>query len=176
MQKNVPGPCPSCSLEIEFRYQTENIPYFSDILIVSATCPHCGYRYVDTQVLQSAEPSRHTFAVRSSQDLAVRVVRSMTASIAIPELGVEIDPGPACTGFITNVEGVLDRIEQVVIAAEREGDPVQKENARILLGRIMQAREGKLAFTLVIDDPSGNSVIVSEKAEKTALDVRQDNC
>ena len=176
MQKIVPGPCPSCSLEIDFRYQTENIPYFSDILIISANCPHCGYRYVDTQTLASTEPSRHTLAVTSAEDLAIRVVRSMTASLAIPELGVEIDPGPACTGFVTNVEGVLDRIEQVVVAAEREGDPDQKENAKTLLGRLAQAREGNLAFTLILDDPSGNSAILSEKADKSPLEIRTDSC
>jgi len=174
--KTVPGPCPSCSHEIEFRYQTENIPYFSDILIISATCPECGYRYVDTQILAAGEPLRYTFAVTSADDLAVRIVRSMTASVSIPELGVEIDPGPACTGFVTNIEGVLDRIEQVVIAAEREGDPDQKENARRLLGRIAEAREGKLAFTLILDDPMGNSAIISEKAEKVPLDVGTDSC
>ncbi len=171
MLKTVPGPCPTCSEEIEFRYQTENIPYFSDILIISANCPHCGYRYVDTQVLKSAKPARYTLAVSSPEDLAARIVRSMTASLAIPELGVEIDPGPACTGFVSNVEGVLDRIEQVVIGAEREGDPSQKENARTLLKRIGQARDGNLAFTLILDDPSGNSVIVSDKAEKSDLAV-----
>lgn len=176
MQKTIPGPCPSCSHEIEFRYQTENIPYFSDILIISATCPACGYRYVDTQVLGSGEPSRQKIAVTSADDLAVRIVRSMTASVAIPELGVEIDPGPACTGFVTNIEGVLDRIEQVVIAAEREGDSEQKENARVLLGRIAQSREGNLPFTLILDDPMGNSAIISEKAEKTTLEIGTDPC
>jgi len=176
VQRTVPGPCPSCSQEIEFRYQTENIPYFSDILIVSATCPHCGYRYIDTQMLSSSEPTRHTLAVCSLEDLSVRIIRSMTASIAIPELGVEIDPGPACTGFITNVEGVLERIERVVRGAEREGDPGQKENAHALLTSLAKAREGKLPFTLVLDDPSGNSAIISDKAKRSALEIRPEAC
>jgi len=99
----------------------------------------------------------------------------MTASIAIPELGVEIDPGPACTGFITNVEGVLDRIHQVVEATCRWNEGEAKEKACELLERIARAREGNLAFTLVLDDPTGNSAIISEKAEKTVLDVGKDN-
>ena len=52
--------------------------------------------------------------VDSPEDLAIRVVRSMSASLEVPELGVRIDPGPACQGFVSNVEGVLDRIEQIV--------------------------------------------------------------
>ena len=176
MQKIVPGPCPSCSKEIEYRYQTEDIPYFSDILIISANCPHCGYRYVDTQLLKSSEPSKHTLSVTGSGDLATRVIRSMTASIAIPELGVEIDPGPACTGFVTNVEGVLDRIGNVVEATCRWNDGEAKEKACALLEKIAQAREGKFPFTIILSDPSGNSAIISEKAEKTSLDVSTDNC
>jgi len=100
----------------------------------------------------------------------------MTASLSIPELGVEINPGPACTGFVTNVEGVLDRIGQVVEATCRWNEGETKETACALLERIAQAREGKLPFTLVLDDPSGNSAIVSEKAKKTALEIGTDNC
>jgi len=174
--KIVPGPCPSCSNEIEYRYQTEDIPYFSEILIISANCPRCGYRYVDTQLLKAGEPSRHTLPVDNEEDLATRVVRSMTASLSIPELGVAIDPGPACTGFITNVEGVLDRIEQVVQAACRWSEGEKKENACALLERIAQARAGTLPFTLILTDPSGNSAIVSEKATKTPLNVETGNC
>jgi zinc finger protein len=174
--KTVTGPCPSCSHDIEYRYQTEDIPYFSDILIISANCPHCGYRYVDTQLLKSGAPSRHTLRVSCPEDLAVRIVRSMTASLAIPELGVEINPGPACTGFVTNIEGVLDRVGQVVEATCRWNEGETKETACALLERIAQAREGRFPFTLILDDPSGNSAIVSEKAEKTALEIGTDNC
>lgn len=172
----VPGPCASCSHEIEYRYTTETIPYFSDILIISAVCPNCGYRYVDTQLLKSSEPTRHTLSVDGAADLAIRVVRSMTASLSIPELGIEIDPGPACTGFVTNVEGVLDRIEQVVQATCRWNEGEKKENATALLERIAQARQGTFPFTLILDDPSGNSALVSEKARKTPLDKETGNC
>ena len=40
-----------------------------------------------------------------------------------------IDPGPACQGFISNMEGVLDRIETVVTGALNWGNEVEKENA-----------------------------------------------
>ena len=78
MRTIVPGPCPYCNTEIEYLYQTENIPYFSDILIISAVCPTCGYRYVDTQMLKSAGPVRYEMPVTTTEDLNVRVVRSMT--------------------------------------------------------------------------------------------------
>lgn len=176
MRTIVPGTCPSCSKEIEYLYQTEDIPYFSEILIISASCPSCGFRYVDTQLLKSAEPSRHEFFISAADDLAVRVVRSMSGTIRIPELGVQIDPGPACQGFVTNVEGVLDRIEHVVQAALLWADSGERENARLLLDQIARARSGTLPFTLILDDPSGNSAIISEKAQKKPLEVNTENC
>jgi zinc finger protein len=172
----VPGPCPSCSNEIEYIYQTENIPYFSEILIISANCPTCGYRYVDTQLPMSAEPSRYEFSISAAEDLSARVVRSMSGTVKIPELGVQIDPGPACQGFVSNIEGVLDRIEHVVQAALLWTENEERENARALLDRIAQARSGTFPFTLILDDPSGNSAIVSEKAKKKPLDIRAEHC
>jgi len=163
VETRVPGPCPSCNTEIEYLYTTENIPYFSDILIISAICPACGYKFVDTQLLKHGEPARHTFAVESADDLSVRIVRSMSASIEIPELGVRIDPGPQCQGFVSNVEGVLDRIEQVVKGALKWGTDVEKENAAALLADIVKVKAGTFPITVILEDPCGNSGIESER-------------
>ena len=168
VETKVPGPCPSCNTEIEYLYKTENIPYFSDILIISAVCPSCGYKYVDTQLLKHGEPARYTVAIETEEDLAVRVVRSMSASIEIPELGVRIDPGPACQGFISNMEGVLDRIETVVTGALNWGNEVEKENAAALLADIARVKAGTFPVTLILEDPSGNSGIIAEKTVKEA--------
>ena len=170
MQSVVQGRCPYCEREIQYLYQTENIPYFSDILIVSARC-ECGYRHADTMVLADSEPARWELRVEEPEDLMIRVVRSASARVEIPELGVEIDPGPACEGFVSNVEGVLDRIDNVVagVLTWAEGD--ERENALALRERIGWAREGRLPVTLSIEDPSGNSAIVSEKAKKSGIPV-----
>lgn len=166
METRVPGPCPCCNTEIDYLYKTENIPYFSDILIISAICPACGYKFVDTQLLKHGEPSRYTLAVRSADDLSIRIVRSMGASIEIPELGVRIDPGPLCQGFVSNVEGVLDRIEQVVKGALQWGNEVERENAAALLADIVRVKAGTFPITLILEDPDGNSGIESERAVK----------
>lgn len=163
VETKVAGPCPCCNTEIEYLYKTETIPYFSDILIISALCPSCGYRFVDTQLIKHGEPARHRLAIDSADDLAVRVVRSMSASIEIPELGVRIDPGPQCQGFVSNVEGVLDRIEEVVKGALRWGTDVEKENAAALLADIVKVKSGAFPVTLIMEDPCGNSGIESER-------------
>ncbi len=166
MQTVIPGPCPCCNTQIEYLYKTENIPYFSDILIISAVCPECGYKFVDTQLLKHGEPARYTVAIGAEEDLAIRVIRSMSASIEIPELGVRIDPGPQCQGFVSNVEGVLDRIETVVKGALNWGNDVEKENAAALLGDIVKVKAGTFPVTLILEDPCGNSGIESDRAKK----------
>jgi zinc finger protein len=161
----VPGPCPCCNIEIEYIYQTENIPYFSDILIISALCDSCGYKYVDTQLLRDNEPVRFELMVDSPEDLAIRVVRSMSASLEVPEFGVRIDPGPACQGFVSNVEGVLDRIEQIVQGALIWGEEEEQKNARALLKKIERVKDGSLPITLILEDRCGNSAIISDKVQ-----------
>ena len=168
MQKVVQGRCPYCEREIQYLYQTENIPFFSDILIVSGRC-ECGYRHADTMILGEAEPARWEIRVEGPEELSARVVRSASGAVRIPELGVEIDPGPACEGFVSNVEGVLERIEDVVMGVLTWAEGEERENALALRERIALAREGSVPFTLTIEDPTGNSAIVSPKAEKTPL-------
>jgi zinc finger protein len=167
----VPGPCPTCNTEIEYLYTTENIPYFSDILIISAICPSCGYKFVDTQMLKHGEPVRYVYRTATPEDLAVRVMRSMSASIEIPELGVRIDPGPTCQGFVSNIEGVLDRIVQAIGSAIVDGDDEERENARLLLEKIARVKCGELSVTFILEDPNGNSAIVADSAEKSTYTV-----
>ena len=167
MRTVVPGPCPTCNTDIEYLYTTENIPYFSDILIISAICGSCGYKYVDTQLLVANEPVRYEVAVNSEEDLGIRVVRSMSASLEIPELGVRIDPGPACQGFVSNIEGVLDRVEQIVKGALLWGEDEERENARTLLERIEGVKCGAIPITLILEDRCGNSAIIADKAQKS---------
>ena len=168
MQSVVQGRCPYCEREIQYLYKTENIPYFSDILIVSARC-ECGYRHADTMVLAGGEPARWEIQVETPEDLNVRVVRSASARVEIPEFGVEIDPGPACEGFVSNVEGVVERIDDVVSGVLTWAEGEERENALVLRRRIELAREGSMPFTLIIEDPSGNSAIVSEKVKKSGI-------
>ncbi len=174
MRTVVPGPCPQCNTEIEYFYQTENIPYFSDILIISAICSSCGYKYVDTQILQVKEPVRYEVAVDTEEDLRIRVVRSMSASLEIPELGVRVDPGPACQGFVSNIEGILDRVEHIVEGAFLWGEEEERENARSLLEKIDGVKCGTIPITLILEDRCGNSAIIADKAKRSVYTTEMD--
>jgi zinc finger protein len=168
VRRVVPGPCPVCNSEIEYLYQTENIPFFSDILLMTASCG-CGYRLVDTIILGTGDPVRYTLAVETPDDLETKVVRSTTGVIEIPELGMKVEPGPICEAFISNVEGVLYRFESVVDRVLSWAEDEQRENALALKERIGRARDLAFPFTLIIEDPDGNSAIISPKAVQKPL-------
>lgn len=168
MQRIVPGPCPVCAKEISYVYTTEEIPYFSGILIQSASCS-CGFRFTDTIILSEHEPATWEMTVEDEHDLSVRVVRSGTGTIRLPDVGVVIEPGVACDGFVTNVEGVLDRVEEVIDKVIGWSTGEELATAQSLKRKIQLLRDAGEPFTLVIEDPQGNSAIISPKARKTVL-------
>jgi len=165
-----PGTCPACGGEIRIVHHRLEIPHFPDLLLVSIACDTCGYRHTDTIVLGEGDPVRWTVRVEEPGDLAIRVARSTTGTIEIPELGLKVEPGTACEGFVTNIEGILSRFEQAVetILAnpETEGERAAALRMRETIGA---AREVAFPFTVIIEDPAGNSALVSEKAEKMLL-------
>ena len=161
--------CPVCGSCVQMHSNQDNIPYFGDILEVSLFCD-CGFKMVDTIILSQKEPLRHQKRIRNEGDLWARVIRSTSGTIRIPEWGVEIEPGPASEAYITNVEGVIERIQGVVGMARRWSETDDERNkADALLCTMEEAREGRCDFTIVIEDPQGNSAVIGEGVEVTKL-------
>ena len=102
-------------------------------------------------------------------DMEARVVRSTTSTIELPELGILAEPGPICEGFITNVEGVLVRMIDVVNRVISWSEGEELERAEALKVRIEDMRSGNVPFTLVIQDQDGNSAIIHPNAVKSAF-------
>ena len=102
----------------------------------------------------------------SRKDLAMKVVRSSSATIRIPKLGVSIRPRISSEGFITNIEGVLDRVQQVLEGIIPSLPPKRKSRANKVLANLKKARQGKLTFFLELIDPSGRSGIAGSDMRK----------
>lgn len=175
MRQIIQSPCPDCGRDISYIYDTENIPYFSDILLISGVCENCGFKIVDTMVLNEREPCSWELKAEKPEDLNARVVRGSQGEIDLPEFGINIMPGPACEAFVSNIEGVLQRAEDGVRSALHscEGDEIAR--AEEILKMIEMAKKCEIPFTVKITDPSGNSGIVSSKAVKTKLDVKRED-
>jgi zinc finger protein len=161
--------CPLCGEVLAFRFSTDVIPFFGEIMLVSASCS-CGFKYADTISLNEREAARYEMEFDIT-DFATRVIRSSSATVHIPELGVTIEPASASEAFISNVEGVLCRVEEVITMATKwsSNDPIKFELGNRLLEMIDTVRRGESKMTLIIEDPFGNSAIVSPQAQRRAL-------
>jgi len=162
--------CPLCQKSIIITWQPDNIPFFGDVMYTCSQCD-CGFKYADTMILTQREPMRFTLVVESPEDLDIRVIRSISGTIRIPELGINIEPGPASESYVSNVEGVLCRIEDVVGMVTRWDDepPGSIERAHEILGSLQQVRQGELRITIIIEDPLGNSAIISDNARSEVM-------
>ncbi|MBU7024278.1 MAG: ZPR1 zinc finger domain-containing protein [Theionarchaea archaeon] len=154
--------CPACDGTLTLITETYDIPYFGMVLQSTFLCS-CGYRFVDIFPFEEKEPKRYTLPV-CEDALCVRVVKSSTCVIEIPELGVRVDPGPASEGVVTNIEGILRRVESALETAVRWGDPDQKSQGKNILEKLRGVLEGNGTLTVILEDPRGFSCIVSEKA------------
>ena len=83
---------------------------------------------------------------------------------------MSVTPGMGAEGYVSNIEGVLQRFKKIV-ESERDTteEPEIKKKAKNLLKKIWKVECGDEALKLVIEDPSGNSAIISERALITKL-------
>ncbi len=151
------------------RFLPYEIPHFGDALMFIAVCPSCGYRYTDVMILSDKKRSRYEMEISSPQDLNVTVVRSSFGSIEIPELGVSVEPRRG-ESFISTVEGVLKRVEEVVKMLSRDVKGKKKKRAEHILKLIEQIKSGNASMKLIIEDPTGNSAIISHKIKHDERD------
>ena len=86
----------------------------------------------------------------------------------IEELGLEVDPGGATTGYVSNVEGVLNRFEGAIQLMYRQSISSDEkdiiEKCESLLERINLVKSGDLVVKMVLLDPMGHSQILHEDA------------
>lgn len=157
-------PCPACGEELKVVTATYDTPYFGKLLITSISCK-CGFRHSDSFVAEIREPVRFVLEVNENT-LFSKVVRSTSGTIRIPELGLAMEPGPASQGFITNVEGVLMRFEDIVEMARRwnSDDEEAVKRCDFILEKLRLARDGKEQLTIILEDPHGNSMIIDDSA------------
>ena len=167
--------CPMCNKKT-IRLNTEplNIPYFDDVINSTIYCKNCNYKHSDLLITSQKEPLEYSFEISSIDDMCVRVIRSSTATIELPDLGIKIEPGAASDAFVSNIEGILVRVSDVIQQALNFTDNMKKKaKAEKLLKIIKDLRAGKITATVIIKDPMGNSAIVSKKSKTRKLSLKE---
>ncbi|GEM_PF-279305 len=163
--------CPSCGGKARITQTCINVPFFHDILLVTIKCEKCNLRSSDVINMNFGKPVRFTFQVKNLQDLTAKVIKSTSSTIRIPELGASIEPGPASQPFITNVEGVLYRFLDVAKTLKNwSTTPQQAQKCQQAIENIQMAIEGRITFTIILEDPFGNGMIIHQDQEKVMIE------
>ncbi|RLE47592.1 hypothetical protein DRJ25_01965 [Candidatus Woesearchaeota archaeon] len=163
-------PCPFCKTNnLTLTEKEMDMPFFGKVYIFSMDCSNCKYHKSDIEAAEQHEPAKFTLEVSSKEDLNIRVIKSSEATVKIPHVG-SIEPGPASNGYVTNVEGMINKFkEQIEHIKETSEDEEDKKKARKLLKKLNRVLWGSEKIKLTIEDPTGNSAIISNKAVKTKL-------
>ncbi len=160
--------CPLCGKPaLRVTYVRYNIPGLGDAILISGRCRACGYMHFDLEPVSYRKPVRIRYVVDSPDDVYVRVIRSKYAWIKIPELGIEVKPGPLARAFISNIEGLIEYVKegiQRMIVLEQ--DEEVRRRAQEVIKALDEAKEGKRKITIVIEDPMGLSAIIPVKEEQ----------
>ena len=129
-------------------------------------CSNCDLKKSDIECEENKGPLSYTFNITSKEDMEVRIVKSGSAKIKFPSLRTKVEPSQANEGYISNIEGVLTRLEEVLrIERDASEDKSARKTAKNLLKKIWKVKLGEIPLKIIIEDPTGNSAIVSEKAE-----------
>ncbi|MDV3103025.1 ZPR1 zinc finger domain-containing protein [Thermococcus waiotapuensis] len=169
------GDCPICGGKNTLKaiQHVHEIPYFGKVMESTIICEKCGYRNADVMILEDRPPKLYTVKVEEEKDLFTRVVRSKSGTIELDEIGVRIEPGPAAEGFVTNVEGILERVRETLLMARefrrQEGDEEAVKRVDEIMDYIKDVKDGKRPLTVRIMDPLGNSALIGEKVRSRLL-------
>jgi zinc finger protein len=167
--------CPFCHEKTLVLMDTKKeIPYFGTCFLFAMDCSNCGYHKSDIELEKDQEPSRYSVEIDNEKDMSIRIVKSSNATIRLPHVG-DIQPGPTSNGYITNVEGILNRMVKQLenIRDNEEEEEENRKKARNMIKKLHKVIWGQEKQKLIIEDPSGNSAIISEKAIKEKFKAKE---
>lgn len=157
--------CLSCFEPCQTNMKTVNIPHFKDVIIMSTVCDHCGYRSneVKTGGEIPAKGNSITLKVTDPEDLARDILKSETCGLRIPELNLDLTPG-TLGGRFTTIEGLLAQVyeelhSRVFSETSDSMEPDTKQRWTSFFAKLQDASEGRIGFTVVMEDPLAASYI-----------------
>ncbi|MBQ6813010.1 MAG: ZPR1 zinc finger domain-containing protein [Methanobrevibacter sp.] len=163
--------CPVCGGKNTANYttQTHELAYFGEIVESTIQCEKCGFRHNDIIATEQKDPAKHSLII-TEKSLDSRVVRSQSATVSLPEIGIKVEPGPKSEGYISNVEGVLIRfVNATEKALKMFEDAESQRNGKAVLEKLNKVLDGEMETLLLIEDPFGQSKIMDVRAKTEPL-------
>jgi len=179
-------PCPICSStgNVNMIAHIDEIPYFGEHTQVTILCHDCGWRQTDFIPAEGKKAGGWLMVIDDEDKLRARVVRSSSCTVRIPELDLEVNPGTSSTGYVSNVEGVLHRFQEIINMVERDISnqfmAAEGEQREALMEQLATLQQMTLtlsnlggpqadAITLELLDPHGHSMILHADAAERDL-------
>ena len=171
--------CMNCHDKGTTRLLMTKIPFFKDIVVMSFSCPHCGYKNTNIEDAEELAPQGIHFvlSVKTSKDMDRRIIKSNYASLSIPCCGLEI-PAMTQKGKLSTIEGFISTAKENFSASLEDG--YYSEMGDEFISKIKETIQkltdtlngDKFPFELILDDPSGNSFIENPYAPQTDPNIK----
>ena len=160
----IPSTCPSCNEQGLIKMHPIDIPYFKQIIIMAFVCEKCAFK--SNEIKSGCGISnfgrRYMLQVESLEDLNRDVLKSESATLLVPHIGLEASCG-TLGGRFTTVEGLLTQVRDDLqnnpfcIGDSSTND--EKENINLFFMKLDKLLSLDDSFLLILDDPLGNSYI-----------------
>ncbi|MGM5483573.1 MAG: ZPR1 zinc finger domain-containing protein [Nanobdellota archaeon] len=162
--------CPACGKKtLTLMEQEMEVPYYGKLFLFSMDCSNeeCLYHQADVEAEKGQGPVKIEYEIDSEEDMNVRVIKSSSATIKLPRI-MTIEPGPVSNGYITNIEGILNRVKTMLEnSRDSSEDKSESKKCKNMIKKIQNIMWGHDNIKMTIEDPNGNSSIISEKAKIT---------
>lgn len=157
--------CSSCFKPCETNMKSVDIPHFKEVIIMSTFCEHCGYKSneVKTGGAIPEQGRKISLKITDPDDLARDILKSETCGLRIPELNLDLTPG-TLGGRFTTIEGLLAQVydelhSRIFTQTSDSMDEETKLRWTAFFAKLQDANEGKIGFTVVMEDPLAASYI-----------------
>jgi zinc finger protein len=175
MESIIDQSCPICNYSegLKLFVHISEIPYFGEHTQMTMMCDSCGWKNTDFIPAEGKKAGSWTMKINTIEHMSVRVVRSSSCTVRIEEIGLEVEPGGNSSGYITNIEGVLNRFRDIVEMILRQAKRDNEENVEkclLLLEKISEIKKGNKEIEIVLLDPMGHSQILHDDAISRELE------
>ncbi|KAF3912339.1 hypothetical protein AA313_de0206201 [Arthrobotrys entomopaga] len=160
-----PASCPTCTMSAVTNMKMVDIPHFTEVVIMSTICDHCGYKSneVKTGGAVPGKGRKITLKVTSEEDLARDILKSETCALSVPEIKLDLTPG-TLGGRFTTLEGLITQVHDELhgrIFSETSDSMTAEEKYRweTFFDGLKKARAGEVEFTVILEDPLAASYV-----------------
>lgn len=157
--------CPSCFKPCDTHMKPVNIPHFKEVIIMSTVCEHCGYKSNEVKTGGAIPDKGRKISLYCDDpsDLSRDILKSESCSLTVPELHLDIQEG-TLGGRFTTVEGLLKQVAEELhsrVFSQTSDSMDEETKARwvAFFDRLKDALDGKVKFTVIMEDPLAGSYI-----------------